>query len=741
MHKGRRLRVSGVPHCALFIVHCAFAVVAALVVSAARPVVAAEPINPLRAAAAPVIDGRLDDPVWQQAPNASRFITWLPDYGADLSERTIVYYAYDAENLYFAFRAFDREPAKIKASMAARDTIRPDDWICINLDSFNDQQALYSFYVNPLGIQADSRFAANKEDLGFDTVWHSAGQIDAEGYSVEVRIPFKSIRYNRRNPVTMGVVVERMISRKSEDGTIPALDPKMGMNFTIQTQPIVFSDIKHYTLAEVLPAATYSRQQLAQSGQLATTSSGGSVGVTAKYGITAQLTADGTYNPDFSQVEADAGQVDINLRAPLFFPEKRPFFLEGQDVFNLGGPSQTGPLQAVVHTRTIVDPLAGAKISGKLAARDTISLLYSADEIQPDTGGGEAPADRQLAHVSILRYKRSLNQDAYLGGFVTAREQGGSFNRVAGADGTLRLDDSSALGFYAFGSSTRLPEAATTETGRALGVEFSRDTRNLLLLAGGNDISTGFATQVGYLTRAGVSSIRAVFGPKFYPKRGLVRRIETSLNTEQTRDAYSGLWESYSEASAILRFRGAYSWRFGYHLSSEVFEAEEFPTSGYSTVVSAQIQKQLRLSGSLAGRDGIYYSADPFGGRTLQAVAAVVYQPSEQWYQQVTLTYQNFDRASTGQRVYDYTIARSKTSFQVNRYLFFRAIFEYNWFRRQLVTDFLASFTYIPGTVIHAGYGSLYQQARWDGLDYVRDQSYIELRRGLFFKASYLWRL
>jgi hypothetical protein len=724
-------------------IHFSLLAVAWLSVSlwAARPAFAADPIQPLRAASPPVIDGRLDDQVWQQAPNASRFITWLPDYGADLSERTIVYYAYDAENLYFAFRAFDREPTKVKASMAARDTIRQDDWICINLDSFNDQQALYSFYVNPLGIQADSRFAANKEDLGFDAVWYSAGQVDAEGYSIEVRIPFKSIRYNRRDPVTMGVVVERMISRKSEDGTIPALDPKMGMNFTIQTQPIVFTGIRHYTLAEVLPAATYSQQQLAQSGQLATASSGGSFGVTAKYGITAQLTADGTYNPDFSQVEADAGQVDINLRAPLFFPEKRPFFLEGQDVFNLGGPSQTGPLQAIVHTRTIVDPLAGAKISGKLAARDTISLLYSADEIRQDTGGGEEPIDRQLAHVSVVRYKRSLNQDAYLGGFVTDREQGGSFNRVAGADGTLRLSDSSALGFYAFGSSTRLPESAATETGRALGVEFSRDTRNLLLLAGGNDISTGFATQVGYLTRNGVSSVRAVFGPKFYPKRGLVRRIETSLNTERTRDAYSGIWESYSEASAILRFRGAYSWRFGYHVSSEVFEGEEFPTSGFSTVVSAQIRKQLRLSGSLGRRDGIYYSADPFGGRTIQAVAAVVYQPFEQWYQQVTLTYQEFDRASTGQQVYDYTIARSKTSFQVNRYLFFRAIFEYNWFRRQLVTDFLGSFTYIPGTVIHAGYGSLYQQARWDGLEYVRDRSYVELRRGLFFKASYLWRL
>jgi hypothetical protein len=697
---------------------------------------AADTIHPLRATVPPVIDGRLDDDVWQKAPAVSNFKTWLPDFGADLSERTIAYYAYDAENLYFAFRAFDREPGRIKASMAARDTIRQDDWICVNLDSFNDQQALYSFYVNPLGIQADSRFAANKEDMGFDAVWYSAGRIDQQGYTIELRIPFKSIRYTRRNPVTMGVIVERMISRRSEDGTVPALDPMMGMNFLIQTQPIAVADIKHYTLAEVLPAATYSRQDAAQLGNLATRSAGGDYGVTAKYGITAQLTADGTCNPDFSQVEADAGQVDVNLRAPLFFPEKRPFFLEGQDVFNLGGPSQSGPLQAVVHTRTIVNPLAGLKISGKLASRDTVSVLYAADELsQPDD------VERQLAHVSILRYKRSLNQDAYVGGFFTDRQENGRSNTVAGADGTLRLTQSSALGFYALGSSTKSPEASAADTGRALGAEFSRDTRNFYVMAGGNDISRDFATDVGYLTRAGVTSARAAFGPKFYPKSGLLRRIDTMLTTEQTRDAFSGVWESYTEGDVTLRFRGAYTWKTGYHVSSEVFEGEKFPTTGYSTSVSAQVVKQVRLSGSLADRDAIYYSDQPFGGHTLQAVGGVIYQPSDQWYEQLTVTYARFDDAASGQRVYDYAIARSKTSFQFNRYLFFRGIFEYNSFRRQLVTDFLASFTYIPGTVLHAGYGSLYERSRWDGSEYVRDQAFNEIRRGLFLKASYLWRL
>jgi hypothetical protein len=700
---------------------------------------AANPLRPLRAATPPVIDGRLDDEVWQKAPSVTGFTTWMPDYGKNLSERTLAYYAYDAENLYFAVRAYDREPSKIKASMANRDNIRPDDWICLNLDTFNDQQGLYSFYVNPLGIQMDSRFAGNKEDFGFDAVWHSAGRLDEQGYTVEVQIPFKSIRYSGRNPVMMGVVFERYISRRTEDGTVPALDPKMGFNFVLQTAPMELRDVKHYTLLEVLPAATYSRQQAADAGQLAVLSSGGDLGVTAKYGLTAQLTADGTYNPDFSQVESDAGQIDINLRAPLFYPEKRPFFLEGQDAFNLGGPSQTGPLQAIVHTRTVVNPLGGLKLSGKLAQRDTLAAIYAADELPRDAGASSEPAS--YAQDLIVRYKRALDQDSYVGAFLTDRETDSGFNRVAGADGSLRLDKSAAVGFYAFGSRTRAPGESATPTGRALGIEYSRNTRDLSIVAGGNDISRGFNAGLGYLTRTGVTAARAIVTPKFYPTGGLVNRVDTQLMTEQTRDTFSGTWETFNQAAALVRFRGATSVNVGYHYSSEVYLDEKFPTSGVSATVQTQVIKQLRLAASVADRDAIYYSDNPFAGRLLQATATITYQPSEQWSEQASFSYARFDAASTGTRIYDYGIARSRTTFQFNRYLFARAILEYNTFRRQLTTDFLVSFTYIPGTVLHAGFGSLYEKPQWDAFEVSRVRSFTEIRRGLFFKASYLWRL
>ncbi len=691
-----------------------------------------DPLLPLRVARAPVIDGVLDDSAWEEAPKIAGFKTWLPDYGKEMGDGTVVWYAYDEENLYFAFRAYDREPGRIKASVASRDSIRPDDWICINLDSFNDQQALYGLYVNPLGIQMDSRYAAGQEDLGFDAVWYSAGRIDAEGYTVEIRLPFKSIRYSTGNPVTMSVVFERFVSRSREDGTWPPLDPKAGGNFLIQGQPIVFRDIRHYRLFEVLPDATYSRRDAASGGRLRNEASDGELGVSLKYGLTPQLTADLTYNPDFSQVEADAGQIDVNLRHPLFFAEKRPFFLEGQEVFNLGGPAQHGTLQSVLHTRNIVNPVAGAKITGKLAPRDTLAALYSVDE--------QATADGN-AQFSSVRYKRALDQDAYLGAFYVGREQGAIHNRLVGADGLLRFDRSTSIGFYGFGSSTRHEGDASAAAGHALGADFTRDTRAFTLYFNAFDISKAFAADSGYLTRNGVTSVTLFAAPKLYPRRGPVTRVQLSVTSQQTRDAFAGIWESYNEVGVMTWLRRAASLSVEYHYASEVFNAREFGTSGIGASGSIQLTKQVRLQGNLRYGDAIYYAADPFGGRATSGSLSLTYQPSEQWNQALTLTYASFERSRGGVRLYDYAIARSRTTFQFNRYLFFRGIVEYNSFRRQLVTDLLGSFTYIPGTVLHAGYGSLYERTRWDGFQYVRDDRFQEARRGLFLKASYLWRM
>jgi hypothetical protein len=314
-----------------------------------------------------------------------------------------------------------------------------DDWVCVNLDSFNDQQACYAFYVNPQGIQGDSRFAANSEDFSIDLVWYSAASIAEDGYTVELRIPLKSIRFSNRNPVEMGVIFERFVSRRSEHGTQPALDPAKGLSYLTQMRQLVYRDLKQKPLLEVLPAATFVERHSIDRGKLARDERKADFSLTTKYGVASDLVLEGTYNPDFSQIEADAGQVDVNLRYDLYYPEKRPFFLEGRENFKIAATaaSELDPVRAIVHTRTIVDPLAGVKLAGMTGAKLRVAALYALDELPED----QAPVTGEYAHCPILRFQRVLASEGYLGGVYTGRELDHSFGRVGGIDAQVRVTE------------------------------------------------------------------------------------------------------------------------------------------------------------------------------------------------------------------------------------------------------------------------------------------------------------
>jgi hypothetical protein len=692
------------------------------------------PLKPYKTEIAPVIDGVLDDEVWKHAPSESVFKTYSPDYGKDMSQKTTVYYAYDRENLYFAYRCYDSEPAKIKASVAARDTIRRDDWICLNLDTFDDQQTLSCFYVNPLGIQMDSKFEGNQEDNTVDFVWYSAGRIGPEGYTVEVKIPFKSLRYARREPVHMGINFERYISRLSEAGTMPPLDPAQGQNFLTQTRPLEFADIRHYTLLEVLPAVTTSAKGADRAGSMAMGAAATDLSLTAKYGLTSQLILDGTINPDFSQVESDAGQVDFNLRYALYYPEKRPFFLEGREKFNLAAGQAGDPLESVVYTRSIVDPRMGFRLNGKIAPRDSISTIYAADALP---AGG--PSD--TAHFTILRYKHALSEDGFVGGYWTSRFEGPRYNIVAGSDGQIRLNPSSFFAFHALVSQTGPGGAAADAEGHALGVEYSYLTRDLTVDIAAQDVSKDFQTEAGYLTRTGLTRLKAGAFRSIYPASSLFLRIDPIVHLIVVRDKYSGLWETTEQFDLRVLLPRATTFLAGGRYATEVFLGRRLERSNMRVQMTSQFSKRLLLT--LAGAYGnkIRYVDDPYQGRGSDLMAAVTYLPSDKLNFALSYTYSNFTRSADGLREYNYTILRSLNTLQFNKYLFVRAIFEYNSFYKRLMTDFLASFTYIPGTVVFLGYGSSYEKTVWRDGAYEPSDRFQEMRRGFFFKASYLWRI
>jgi len=695
-----------------------------------------DPFEPKKTLEAVVIDGILDDPIWQETIQLSGFKTFVPDFGLVMEQKTIVFVTYDEENLYFAFQCFDTDPDKIKTSVAQRDKIVADDWVCINLDSFNDQQGLYAFYINPSGIQMDSRFAGGQEDHDADFVWYSKGIIHDEGYSIEVRIPFKSIRYSNKDKVEMGVIFERRISRISTQGTFPPLDPDKGFFFLTQMQPFYLYGIKHYRLFEVLPAVTYSRRSIQHEGEFITPDNVFDISLTTKLGITSELILDATYNPDFSQVESDAGQIDENLRYALFYPEKRPFFLDGREHLNFAGTVEGDPLAAIIHTRQIVDPLTGVKFSGKLGKKDRISAIYALDEL-PEEGSEQ---DDPYAHFSIFRYKRSLQEDSYFGVIYTGRDQSESFNRVFGFDGLIRLNQSSVIGFHEFLSTTKTPRFQSVEAGNALGLDYLYNTRNLDINVGIQDLTDDFETNIGYVTRTGITRARFSIMPKFYPTKESIQRIYLKLSSSVIKDRPSRLYETINSIVCSIQLRNNTVIAMGGEYSNEIFQTKRFNTSGGFVQVRSQATKKLYLFGNYRREYMIRYVSDSYPGYGNIISGIILYQPSDKIKTECTVSYSDFMNTSDNNKEYDFTILRSKNTFQINKYLFFRIIAEYNTFHKSLTADFLTSFTYIPGTVIHLGYGSLFEKVKWDGEFYIPGNGLLETKRGIFFKASYLWR-
>ncbi len=709
-----------------------------LAIGAVPSALAQEPLRPLRTDEPPLIDGELDDPVWQEAPQVSEFLTWAPDYGKEMLGATTVYMAYDASNLYFAFRSFDAEPEKIKTSITSRDNIWREDWVAINLDSFNDQQSLYALYINPHGIQADSRYAAGHEDRSFDLVWYSGGRVDEEGYTVEVQIPLKSIRYAEGDSVSMGVIFERHISRRSEYGSCPPLDPNQ-QEWLTQMAPMVFHDLERSKLLEVIPAATYTYSEALEEGRLTTDERQGELSLTAKYGVTSDLIFDGTYNPDFSQVEADAGQVDVNLRYQLYFPEKRPFFLEARENFTIAATasSERDPVQSIVYTRTIVDPIAGFRLSGKLGAKNTLASIYAADELpEPEPVSGA-----EYAHFPILRYKRTLNEDSYVGGIVAGRELRHHYNRLVGIDGQLRVSDSSMLGFHGLFSWARQDLATEAGDGHSLSAQYSHGTRDLDYGLAVNDVDEDFRAEMGYVIRTGILQFSGLLRPKVYPNSDVLRRIDIELFSAQTEDKFSGLWETFNHVSMLNRLWGSLMLKLKYSYSTEIFLGERFRTGGFHVFGGGQLTRQLYLGVLYRNVGSIFYSEDPYQGRSNVLQAELIYQPSDKLRSELSFTYSDFYRESDGQKIYDYPIAWGKLTYQFNKYLLLRGILEYNDFRDELLTDLLVSFTYIPGTVIHIGYGALLDKIEWRNGEYVEGDRLRQTRRRFFFKTSYLWRI
>ncbi len=381
------------------------------------------------------IDGNLDEAVWAQAAVLSGFSRYAPVDGAPADNPTDVLVWYSPTAMHFGVRA--TAPAgSIRATLADRDHIQSDDHVIIFLSTYNDGRQAMVFGVNPLGVQLDGALAEGTRgtgggftglstgretpDLSPDFVFQSKGRVTDYGYEVEVRIPFKSVRYQSQSQQDWGIHVTRVVPQQGiEDSWAPA--KRNEASFLSQSGRLKnLTDLRRGLVLDLNPIATTKLDGQPSPGGWNYDASRPEFGMNLRWGITPNLTMNGTINPDFSQVESDAGQFSFDPRQALFFPEKRPFFLDGIEQFST--PNN------LIYTRRVVAPLAATKITGKVGGRTNLAYLAAVDDASLSATGDDHPI------FNILRVQRDVGAQSRAALVYTDRIDGDRSNRVIGSD-------------------------------------------------------------------------------------------------------------------------------------------------------------------------------------------------------------------------------------------------------------------------------------------------------------------
>jgi len=389
------------------------------------------------------VDGVLDDEAWSKAEVIKLPYEWLPGDNIPAPVDTDCMLTYDEFHIYISFRCYDPEPKKIRAHLMDRDatdSLIQDDHINIMIDAFNDERRSFQFRVNPLGVQADANFSELEgyEDFSWDAIWASAGKIYDWGYAIEIGIPFNQLRFPQtKEEQTWGFSAERSWPRSVRHRMMSHVRNRNVSCILCQFNKISgLEKISPGRNLEFDPTLTANRTDIMPSqnfpdGNLQSGKAKAEPGITAKWGITPNLILNATANPDFSQVEADVAQLDVNTRFALYYPEKRPFFLEGGDFF-------LTPVQAV-FTRTVADPLWSTKLTGKIG-RSAVGFFATQDRINnlvfPSNQDSLLTSLDEKVFGGVLRYRYDVGKGSTLGLLYTGRAGEEYTNHVAGADGS-----------------------------------------------------------------------------------------------------------------------------------------------------------------------------------------------------------------------------------------------------------------------------------------------------------------
>jgi hypothetical protein len=687
-------------------------------------------LRPVRIATPPKLDGILDDEAWSGDPlPLDGWMSYNPMRGEAAAEKTQVWIAYDDKALYFAFRCLDTQPEKIRTTISRRDNAFSDDWVGVSLDSSRAGQLAYHLFVNPSGIQMDAlQSGSGGEDFAPDFIWQSAGHVGADGWSAEIRMPLENIRFRSGANVRMGVLFWRRLSRTGVSASWPAMaDGKWVFE---SNGAIAFDELQSRRLFETIPSWTFSGNQTrSDASRWDDTRAGGDFGMSVKYGLTSAITLDATYNPDFSQVESDQFEVEVNQRFPTFFSEKRPFFMEGLGLFNIAGTGGDSTMRTAVHTRRIVDPSAGLKLTGA-AGKHTFGVLSSADE---------SPAGTRQRTFTVAREVMNFGRGRYMGLLIADSEFGKDHNRVVGGDVAFKRGEH-FQGNASFLSSSSRSLDGESINGRGAQALYDYSTRRFTVAGQAEHYDSGFRMDTAFINRVGVTRGWQYQALNFYPSHPRyrwIKRINPFFWVTGAEDRTQGGTELFVLPAVRFNFTRSGFLRVDYGTGHETFARRKFETGRMMIDGGAQIKRWLNVGGGTQAGPAIFYDENaPYQGDSRSINLRIGLQPNARVNSNTSYRYVTFTNRATNLNVYRVHVLNLRNTYQFTPRFFMRAVAQFDSSRKRVLGDFLASYELSPGTVMHAGYGSLFGRE----LDDLQFDRYRATARALFIKASYLAR-
>jgi len=690
----------------------------------------------------PIIDGLLDDMTWNNAVLINNFTQTSPVEGAQPTEDTEVRIAYDDEHIYFSFYARYSDPSQMRANRVDRDQIRRDDWIAVMFDTFRDQQRAYRFSVNPYGVQGDAILTSGRRRFGapgsggddsWDALFETGGTIVSDGWTAEMAIPFKSLRYPSvgEGQHNWGFQISRAMQTKDES----VVWSPMTRNIAgLMTQMGLINGMDGLSVSrnlEILPTTT-----AIQLGQLTDTGfkegdASPDLGLNIKYGVTSNLTADFTANPDFSQIESDRPQIEVNQRFPLFFPELRPFFLEGQEIFETPGRVN------LVHTRTIVDPEFGAKLTGK-TGKTTLGLLFTNDEAPGRLDDPTEPAFGQNGQVFIGRARYDLHTESYLGAIVTDREFFNSYSRTAGIDGRIRMGQTHSAQFVAVASDNRTLDGAT-KSGPMYDIGFRRDARHLNYRLQYNVIDPDFDTQTGFIRRVDTRRLDTDVEYNWWPEHWLIS-WGPGFSYLRNVDHAGVLQDEDFRADLNLRFARNIFVRADGRQEMERYRGVNFHKKRFRINNSINSSRRFSVFYSFNWGDQVRFVENPFLGRFFDYNLGFTLRPTSRLNTRLDINTSRFRNTTTDLPEFNVKILRKLTTYQFTDRFLVRNILEHNTDSGAVGINVLLTYRVNAGTVFYIGYDD-----RLKEVTNFNDERFLvtELqrqRRAFFTKFQYLFR-